>query len=172
MVSQWVNSDIVIKSGKIRSAKLTSISRESTFNAFSASLSTYATTDGILGVENHWLGISDDYSRELIVSDVSSLSSSRIPAIGLSSFYFFLINPLVRSYKRHPQSILTCLAKVGGLFALFKLGMLLHLVHEYLFERQLEKRYGKQEQLAINGDDEKGYRDVFSFETFHSLYKN
>jgi hypothetical protein len=45
---------------------------------------------------------------------------------------------------------LTSLAKIGGLFALFKIGLLLSFVHEKMFEREVNSGAAKVNSVKVN----------------------
>jgi hypothetical protein len=56
---------------------------------------------------------------------------------------FELERDTIVSYENYPDSILTGLAKIGGLIAIFRIGYLLNLCNKYWFERQIISRVDK-----------------------------
>jgi hypothetical protein len=67
---------------------------------------------------------------------------------------FELERDTIVSYESYPDSILTGLAKIGGLIAIFRIGYLLTLCNKYWFERQMASRVLKggedTDQIAIS----------------------
>ena len=135
VVINWQLSDIIVQSGKQRENKINMLSREKCFNLITLQLAYYETTDGITGV---W----DSYTREMILGpEVESLNVGTVLSDVKATWFTFLVNPIVKRYIRYPTTIVTALSRIGGLFALFKIGILLLYVHEKMFEKEFQRRH-------------------------------
>jgi hypothetical protein len=62
--------------------------------------------------------------------------------------YRIIFPPTKIQYYHTPTSVLQALSKVGGLIAVFKVGLVLKIIHEMRFETKISRAYGKNKQKA------------------------
>ena len=125
-------------------------------------LSRVRTTDSIWGFS--LLGsFGDQYKEEITVNYQYDDSALKIETGGSthSIFIQIMFSPEIQEINRQPSiSLLTAIAKIGGLFALLKFSVLLQLWHQSLFVKkmnsnrapQLMKSYSKI-PLSLNNND-------------------
>ncbi|TNV80777.1 hypothetical protein FGO68_gene530 [Halteria grandinella] len=65
------------------------------------------------------------------------------PSIPTEIGIFIDINPFINRKTIHAQTLLSALAKIGGLFALLRISTLLLTYHERLFENDMKQKYSK-----------------------------
>lgn len=81
------------------------------------------------------MGIGDTYTREIIIGGNGNSIQNELLK-GNKTWFKYMINPIQISYRLYPQSLLQCLSQIGGLLALFKLGIFIQMYHERKFAKQ------------------------------------
>ena len=93
----------------------------------------YYTTDGI------WF-FSDAPTFSYLIRKLTSVSKLRTSDTYKGFVYSIRLTSNIQIYNRYPASIISTLAKIGGIKALVGLALIsLRLIHEWLFERRLQR---------------------------------
>jgi hypothetical protein len=72
---------------------------------------------------------------------------------------------------RYPDTLLSMLAKIGGLMGLFKFISMFSLVHSFSFQAKLKrmvKQSSEEDEFPMQEED---YRSIFSFENMLAMHR-
>lgn len=88
---------------------------------------------------------------------VESISNQVELVNNASKILAYRFQPFLIDVTRNPATLLDAMAKIGGLLILLKVGLVLGLVHEIVFERRLMKAFGR------------GMKETFSYQQFMDI---
>ena len=71
------------------------------------------------------------------------------------------VDPMIVQTLNKPKSLLSTVAEIGGLLILFKISIAMGFLHEYLFNRKMQKK-----QVALQGKGAQDFKYIYTFENF------
>jgi hypothetical protein len=87
--------------------------------------------------------------------------------LALDANMFFYIKKVYNRSSRYPDSIVNGLTKIGGLLAIFRIGLLLSYLHQSKFEKKLMARLENQNEKV----DMMEVKKLMSIENYLSVVK-